>query len=91
MIVSSEKGEHFTHAEIRNYKNGEEGEISILEDGTQCYTYKWLRIEYQRNSNEAKIIAESNNTQSRKLHIELYSGDKYHTIEVFQEAHHLLE
>ena len=91
MIVSSEKGEYFTHAEIRNYKNGEEGEISILEDGTQCCTYKWLRVEYQRNSNDIKIIVEPNNTQSRKLHIELYSGDKYHTIEVFQEAHHLLE
>ena len=84
-------GDDFTHAEIKNYENGEQGETAILEDGTLRCTYKWLSIEYQKNKPKLRIIAEPNNTQSRKLHIELYSGYQYQVIEVFQEAHHLIE
>ena len=84
-------GDHFTHAEIKNYENGEQGETTILEDGTQRCTYKWLSIEYKENKPKLRIIAEPNNTQSRKLHIELYLGYQYQEIEVFQEAHHLIE
>ena len=84
-------GDYFTHAEIQNYKSGEQGETTILEDGTLRCTYKWLSVEYQKNTAELKIIAEPNNTQSRELHIELYSGYEYQVIEVFQEAHHLIE
>ena len=84
-------GDYFTHVEIQNYEKGEQGETTILEDETLCCTYKWLSIEYQKNKSKLRIIVEPNNTQSRKLHIELYSGYQYHTIEVFQEAHHLIE
>ena len=82
---------YLTNAEIQNYEKGEDGETTVLEDGTRRCTYKWLSVEYQPNTAELKIIAEPNNTQSRKLHIELYSGYQYHTIEVLQEAHHLIE
>ena len=90
-VVKSGKGESFTHAEIHDYKSGENGTPTTLEDGTNCNTFKWLRVEYQPHSTELKIIAEPNNSQYRKLHIELYSGYDYHVIEVFQEAHHLIE
>ena len=82
---------YFTHVEIQNYENGEDGETTVLEDGTLRCTYKWLSIEYQKNKPKLRIIAEPNNTQSRKLHIKLYSGYQYQVIEVFQEAHHLIE
>ena len=88
-IVRSD--EYFYHAEIHDYTSGEQGEVSVLEDGTHYNTLKWLRVEYQPYTQELKIIAEPNNSQSRKLHIELYSGYEYHTIEVFQEARFLLE
>ena len=90
-VVKSEEGMHFTHAEIHNYESGENGTPTTLEDGTSCNTYKWLKIEYQNNSNELKIIAEPNSSSSRKLHIELYSGYDYQVIEVFQEAAMMLE
>ena len=82
---------HFTHAEIQNYKNGEQGKTTTLEDGTLRCTYKWLSIEYQKNTTELKIIAEPNNAQSRKLHIELYSGYEYQVIEIFQETSAMIE
>ena len=90
-VVTNANGETFATAEIHDYKSGEQGEVSRLEDGTHCNTFKWLQVEYQPHTQELKIIAEPNNSVSRKLHIELYSGYEYHTIEVFQEASHLLE
>ena len=86
MIVTSEKGEYFAHAEIHDYKSGEDGVTTTLEDGRECNIYKWLNIEYQRNSTEIKIIAEPNEKQSRTLHIELYSGTQYHVIQVVQKG-----
>ena len=90
-IVTNANGGTFTTAEIHDYKSGEQGEVSRLDDGTLCNTLKWLKVEYQPHSNELKIIAEPNNAQSRKLHIELYSGLEYHTIEVFQETSAMIE
>ena len=84
-------GDYFTHAEIQNYEKGEQGETAILDDGTLRCTYKWLSIEYQKNKPKLRIIAEPNNTQSRKLHIELYLGYQYQVIEVSQEAFVMLE
>ena len=90
-IVKSGSGETFSSAEIHDYESGEDGVPTTLDNNIKCNTFEWLRVEYQPHSNEIKIIAEPNNSQSRKLHIELYSGYQYHTIEVFQEAHHLIE
>lgn len=86
MIVTSEKGEYFTHAEIHDYKSGDNGATTTLEDGRECNTYKWLKVEYQRNSNDIKILAEPNEKQSRTLYIELYSGPQYHVIKVVQKG-----
>ena len=88
-IVRSDN--YFYIAEIHDYTSGEQGEVSVLEDGTHCNTLKWLRVEYQSHTQELKIIAEPNNTQSRKLHIELYSGYEYQVIEIFQEASTMIE
>lgn len=77
---------HFSNAEIHDYKSGENGTPTTLEDGAHCNTFKWLRVEYQPHSTEIKIIAEPNNDTSRKLHIELYSGYEYQVIEVIQNA-----
>ena len=90
-VVISESGECFTHAEIHDYKSGANGTPTTLEDGTNCNDFKWLRVEHQPHSTELKIIAQPNNGQSRKLHIELYSSYDYHVIEVFQETSAMLE
>ncbi len=76
----------FTDAHIHDYKSGDDGNGVHREDGVECETYKWLKIEYVYNSTELKIIAEPNTTgKSRKLHIELYSGPEYHVIKVEQQ------
>ena len=90
-VLTIHSGDYFTTAEIHDYKSGEQGEVSRLDDGTHCSSFKWLRVEYQTNSNELKIIAEPNNAQSRKLHIELYSVYEYQVSEIFQEASVMLE
>ena len=78
--------EPFTDAHIHDYKSGEDGEFVHREDGIQCQVYEWLTIEYLANSTELKIIAEPNSSgKSRKLHIELHSGQEYHVIKVEQE------
>ena len=78
--------EPFTDAHIHDYKSGEDGEFVPREDDIQCQVYEWLTIEYFANSTELKIIAEPNSSgKSRKLHIELHSGQEYHVIKVKQE------
>ena len=78
--------EPFTDAHIHDYKSGEDGEFVPREDDIQCQVYEWLTIEYLANSAELKIIAEQNSSgKSRKLHIELHSGQEYHVIKVEQE------
>lgn len=78
----------FTHAEIHDYKTGENGEVQKTEDGIYYNTYKWLKVEYReygRNDRELKIYAEPNTTgKSRKLHIAVYSGPEYAVISVVQ-------
>ena len=90
-VVKSNTGVSFTHAEIHDYTSGENGTTTTLEDDTMRNTFEWLQVEYQPHSTEVKIIAQPNNTQSRMLYIELYSGQDYHVIAVFQEASFLLE
>ena len=78
--------EPFTDAHIHDYNSGEDGEFIPREDDIQCQVYEWLSIEYLANSTELKIIAEPNASgKSRKLHIELHSGQEYHVVEVKQE------
>ena len=78
--------EPFTDAHIHDYNSGEDGEFVPREDDIQCQVYEWLSIEYLANSTELKIIAEPNASgKSRKLHIELHSGQEYHVLEVKQE------
>lgn len=78
--------EPFTDAHIHDYNSGEDGEFVPREDDIQCQVYEWLSIEYLANSTELKIIAEPNASgKSRKLHIELHSGQEYHVIKVEQE------
>ena len=91
LVIKSNTGVSFTHAEIHDYISGENGTTTILEDGTMCNTFEWLQVEYQPHSTDVKITAQPNNTQSRKLYIEFYSGYDYHVIEVFQEASFTLE
>lgn len=78
----------YTHAVIVDYKTGEQGEVEETEDGTSYNIYRWLKVEYKEytgNNRELKIYAEPNTTgQSRKLHVEIYSGPEYEAIEINQ-------
>lgn len=75
----------FTHAEIHNYKNGDDGVFEEREGNVECNVYGWLKVEYQAHSNELKILAEPNETgKTRTLHVELISGYEYQTVTVTQ-------
>lgn len=76
--------ESFTDAHILDYKSGDDGEPD--ESDVQSEIYKWLKIEYTKPySNELKIIADPNTTsETRELHIELYSGPQYQIVKVKQ-------
>lgn len=89
-VIGSYVNTPITSANIVDYKTGEQGSVSEGEDGTLCNTYKWLKIEYSQGGSQLTITAEANNTQSRTLHIEVYQGNEYQSIEVFQYADHLL-
>ena len=78
----------FNIAEIHNYKNGDQGNTSLVDgDGMIKNEYQWLKVEYKdRGTGELKIYAEPNTTgKSRELHIELISGYDYHVVKVVQE------
>lgn len=73
-----------SHANIHNYNNGDQGKISKI-DNTYNSTYEWLKIVYTDNGTDIRAIAEPNTTgKSRKLHIEIYSGNKYQVVKVKQ-------
>ena len=84
IIISGETT--FTHANIHNYKTGDQGKIQESETG-EIFIYDWLKIEYSDfNNSELIIYAQPNATgQPRELHIEIYSGSDYQTIKVMQE------
>lgn len=90
-VVSSNENTPITSANIVDYETGEQGSVVEREDGTLCSTYEWLKVEYLQGGSEVTITAETNNTQSRTLHIEIYQGNEYQSIKVFQHADHLLE
>ncbi len=90
--ITTANGNTFSLAEIHDYKSGDDGTFGTREDGTTEYnTYEWLTVEYQPHSTELRIIAKPNNSRSRTLHIELYSGPDYHVVKVTQEAAMMLE
>ncbi len=84
IIISGETT--FTHANIHNFKTGDQGKIQESETG-EAFIYDWLKIEYSDfNNSELTISAQPNKTgKSRELHIEIYSGPDYQTIKVVQE------
>ena len=79
--------EQFTHAEIHNYDNGDNG-VSSQEGDVQKNKYEWLTVEYVNEgvfASEVKIIAKPNTSgEKRGLWIELISGYEYHVIYVEQ-------
>lgn len=78
--------EPFTDAHIHDYNSGDQGSVLPNEGDVDIEVFKWLKIEYVAHSSELKIIAEQNSSgKSRKLHIELHSGQEYHVIKVEQE------
>ena len=78
--------EPFTDAHIHDYKSGGQGSVLPNEGDIDREVYKWLKIEYVPHSTSLKIIAEPNTSgKSRKLHIELHSGQEYHVLDVKQK------
>ena len=75
----------FWDAVIQDYK-GNHGKSGTLNDEIETNEYDWLRVEYKtQGTNEVRIIAKPNATrESRKLYIELYSGQEYAVIKVTQ-------
>ena len=77
---------NFTDAHIHDYKSGGQGSVLPNEGDIDREVYKWLKIEYVPHSTSLKIIAEPNTSgKSRKLHIELHSGQEYHVLDVKQK------
>lgn len=80
----------FTHANIHNYKNGDQGKIQES-DSISIFEYDWLRIEYKdlegkHFAEDLKIIAQPNSTnKSLELNIEVTSGKEYQVITVKQD------
>ncbi len=83
MTISGNRS--FTHAVIQDYK-GNHGSIQSDADGRIFNVYDWLKVEYVELSNDAlKIFAESNTKgESRKLYVEIHSGQEYQVIKVTQ-------
>lgn len=79
--------EQFTHAEIHNYDNGDNG-VSSRNGDIEVNEYEWLTVEYVKEdvyACEVKIIVELNTTGERRgLWIELVRGYEYHVIYVEQ-------
>ncbi len=85
-VKSISGDETFNYVDIHNYTTGEQGTIAPTDGALICKQLDWLRVEYELGFNtELRIIAEPNKTgKTRVLHIEIYSGAEYDTVEVRQ-------
>lgn len=84
-VTSISGNTSFYYASIQDYK-GNHGSVGDGEDGKEYVEYEWLKVEYDKPfSDVLKIYVEPNTTgKSRKLYIELYSGQEYHVTKVKQ-------
>ena len=84
VIVSGKTA--FFNAAIMDYNGNNNSLEGLSEDGIETVVFDWLRAEYKKlGTDTIKLIASPNNTgKNRNLYLELYSGQKYCVIKVWQ-------